>query len=116
MGAGGLVALLLAAAGCGARPAPPAVTGTEVEAARQSIAVAPPPAAQPRSAEQDRAMLAAVAQRVAAAAEPVCAAYLNRGCGFVVRLDSSDIGSRLGAWHAGRDAHRRHGAAGGDGG
>ena len=35
-------------------------------------------------------MLAAVAQRVAAAAEPVCAAYLNRACGFVVRLDPSD--------------------------
>jgi len=89
IGAGGLAALLFVA-GCGAPPAPPAVSGAEVEAARQSIAAAPPPAAQPRSAEEGTAMLAAVAQRVAAAAEPVCAAYLNRACGFVVRLDPSD--------------------------
>jgi predicted Zn-dependent protease len=84
------LALLPLLAGCGARPAPPAVGLAEVEAARRSIAAAPPPAAQARSTEEGAAMLASVAQRLAAAAEPVCAAYLDRACGFVVRLDPSN--------------------------
>jgi predicted Zn-dependent protease len=62
--------------------------------ARQSIAAAPPPAAQARSTEEDTAMLASVAGRLAAAAEPVCAAYLNRACGFVVRFDPSNNTAR----------------------
>ncbi|MBD0270921.1 MAG: M48 family metalloprotease [Acetobacteraceae bacterium] len=82
--------LLLAVAACAARPAPPAIDAAEVEAARRSIAAAPPPAAQPRSAEGSAAMLASAAGRVAAAAEPVCAAHLNRACAFTVRLDPSD--------------------------
>lgn len=88
--AAALAALLLLLAACAARPAPPAVAVADVEAARRSIAAAPPPAAQARTADQDTAMLAAAAGRVAAAAEPVCAAHLSRPCGFTVRLDPSD--------------------------
>ncbi|CAA9275386.1 MAG: hypothetical protein AVDCRST_MAG08-3413 [uncultured Acetobacteraceae bacterium] len=89
--------LLLLLAGCAARTAPPAVSDAEVEDARRSIAAAPPPAAQPRPAEEDAAMLGSVAQRLAAAAEPVCAAQLNRACGFVVRLDPSTTTARAAA-------------------
>jgi predicted Zn-dependent protease len=42
-------------------------------------------------------MLAAVAARVAAAAEPVCAAQLRRACGFTVRLDPSSGTARASA-------------------
>ncbi|WP_343893741.1 M48 family metalloprotease, partial [Craurococcus roseus] len=86
------LALLLAA--CAARPTPPAIGAAEVEAARRGIAAAPPPAAQPRTAEEGTAMLASAAARVSAAAEPVCAAYLNRPCGFTVRFDPSSGAAR----------------------
>ncbi len=86
----GSAAALSLLAGCGgARPAPPTVTAAEVEAARQSIAAAPLPAAQARPADEDMAMLASVARRLAAATEPVCVAQLGRACGFVVTLDLS---------------------------
>ncbi|GAA0570801.1 hypothetical protein GCM10009416_06720 [Craurococcus roseus] len=84
--------MLLAA--CAARPTPPAIGAAEVEAARRGIAAAPPPAAQPRTAEEGTAMLASAAARVSAAAEPVCAAYLNRPCGFTVRFDPSSGAAR----------------------
>lgn len=88
----GIAALLLALslAACGVRPAPPAITEAEVDAARRSIAAAPLPAAQARSTEADAAMLAAAVGRVVAAAEPVCAAAGERACGFTVRLDPSE--------------------------
>jgi len=86
----GAVAAALLLADCAARTAPPSVSVAEVDEARRSIAAAPPPAAQPRSAEDGAAMLGRVAQRVAATAEPVCAAQLGRPCGFTVRLDPSD--------------------------
>ena len=96
-----LLLLVAALAGCGARPAPPTVSGAEVEEARRSIAATPPPTAQARSPEEDTAMLAAVAQRVAAAAEPVCAAQFGRACNFVVRLDPSST-ARAAAHGAGQ--------------
>ncbi len=46
-------------------------------------------------------MLAAVAARVAAAAEPVCAAQFGRACNFVVRLDPSST-ARAAAHGAGQ--------------
>lgn len=89
-----LLSCLAAIAACAPRPAPPAVTAAEVDAARRAIAAAPPPAAQPRSPEDSAAMLAAVAARLATAAEPVCAAQLNRACGFTLRFDPSSDTAR----------------------
>ncbi len=88
-GSAAAVASVLLVAGCAARPAPPAASGAEVEAARQSMASVPPPVARARSEEEDVAMLANVVWRLAAAAEPVCAAHLGRTCGFVVKLNHS---------------------------
>ena len=86
------VALLVAAlGGCAARHTPPEVGQAEVDAARASIAAAPPPAAQARSPEADVALLQAATRRVTAAAEPFCAARFGRACGFEVRLDSSAV-------------------------
>jgi predicted Zn-dependent protease len=43
-----------------------------------------------RSAEQATVVLTAVSQRLAAAAQPLCAAYLSQPCGFRVSLDRSE--------------------------
>jgi len=42
-----------------------------------------------RSAEQATVVLTAVSQRLAAAAQPLCATYLSQPCGFRVSLDWS---------------------------
>lgn len=89
MAAGSLL-LLAALGGCAAPPAPPEVGQAEVEAAHASIAAAPPPAVQARLPGTEAAMLAAVTRRVAAAADPLCAAQFGQACGFVVRLDPSE--------------------------
>ena len=82
---------VFAAIGCGPRYAPPVAGADEVEAARLSIAAAPPPLHIERSAEESAALLDGVARRIAAAAQPVCAAHLGRTCAFSVSLEPSDV-------------------------
>lgn len=80
---------LLALAGCATQHAPPSVSDADVAAARQSIAAAAPPAFSARLQAEDAAMLATVARRLAAAAQPICIAHLGRPCRFVVGLHTS---------------------------
>ena len=84
--AGALLAAGLIAA-CAPRFAAPASTPVEVEAARQIVAEAGRQTSIARSPEDAAAILASVAARVGAAAEPLCAAYLRAGCGLSVALD-----------------------------
>lgn len=87
-------ASLVLAVGCAVKHVPPAVSDAEVEAARRSIAAAAPPALLARLPEEDRAMLATVARRLAVAAQPVCAAHLGRPCRFTVGLYPSAASAR----------------------
>lgn len=80
--------------GCAAKHVPPAVSDTEVEAARRSIAAAAPPALLARLPEEDKAMLTTVARRLADAAQPVCVAHLGRPCRFTVGLYPSPASAR----------------------
>ena len=86
-----LVATLVAAlaGGCGARYAPPPVGADDLQAARRAVAEAPPLAGNGRPAEASAAMLDGVARRMAAAAQPLCAAYRHAPCDFQVSLDPS---------------------------
>ena len=86
-----LVATLAAAlvGGCGARYAPPTVGADDLQAARRTIAAAPPLVSNGRSAQASAAMLDSVARRMTAAAQPLCAAYLHAPCDFQVSLDPS---------------------------
>jgi predicted Zn-dependent protease len=90
------VARLLAAAlaaglvgGCGASYAPPLVGAEDVQAARRSIAAAPPLVSNGRPTGASAAMLDTVARRMAAAAQPLCAAHRRAPCDFQVSLDPS---------------------------
>lgn len=80
---------MLSTAGCGARFAPPQVNPAELEAARLAVVEGAPPASGMYSAEQATVVLTAVSQRLTAAAQPLCTAYLGQPCGFHVLLDRS---------------------------
>jgi predicted Zn-dependent protease len=82
-----LSGLLLA--GCDDAMVPPPVDRAAIAAATREIAAAPAPRAVMRTPEQDRAMLARVADRTIRAAQPFCRAELGRGCDFRVGLAPS---------------------------
>ena len=80
---------MLPTAGCGARFAPPQVNPAELEAARLAVVEGVPPASGVQSIEQATVVLTDVSQRLTAAAQPLCTAYLGQPCGFRVLLDRS---------------------------
>jgi Zn-dependent protease with chaperone function len=98
-----LVTLAAAIGACGVRYLPPAVSEDDVlmaAAARIGRAETPPPdSARIHSAHDDAALLAEVARRLAAAAQPVCEAHLGHPCAFEVALAASETPR---AWAAGR--------------
>jgi Zn-dependent protease with chaperone function len=99
-----LVALLATIGACGVRYNAPAVSEEDVLTAAGAAQVggvetAAPRPARSRSAQDDAALLAEVARRLAAAAQPVCEAHLGRPCAFEVVLAASDAPR---AWAAGR--------------
>jgi Zn-dependent protease with chaperone function len=76
--------------GCGPQFEAPRVNPTELEAARQVMAAAASASGGPRSAKDAALLLTAVSQRLAAAAQPLCTAYLSRSCELRVSLDPSE--------------------------
>jgi predicted Zn-dependent protease len=86
-----LVAALVGA--CGTRYALPTISADEMEAARRSIGVTLPLVSNERSTQASAVMLDSVVQRMTAAAQPLCAAYLHAPCKFQVALDPSMVPS-----------------------
>jgi predicted Zn-dependent protease len=54
------------------------------------MAATPSTSGGPRPTEDAASLLASVSQRLAAAAQPLCAAYLSRPCAFQISLDQAD--------------------------
>lgn len=81
--------VILQTVGCGVRFAPPQVNPDELESARLAVARGVPPPGETQSEEQATVVLAAVSQRLDAAAQPLCTAYLQQPCGFHISLDRS---------------------------
>jgi predicted Zn-dependent protease len=100
-----VVAPAAAVGACGVRYTPPALGEDDVLAAAAAARMGRVETASPasigggRSARDDAAVLAEVAGRLAAAAQPVCEAHLGRPCAFEVALAASDAPR---AWAAGR--------------
>jgi predicted Zn-dependent protease len=84
------LALTALAAGCGPRFEAPKVTPAELESARQVMAASPSATGGPRPTEDAASLLASVSQRLAAAAQPLCTAHLDRPCAFQVSLDPQE--------------------------
>lgn len=83
-----LLALSLAA--CGPQHALPLPSQQEVAAASATIASAEPLRRYNRSREEQMAMLARVARRVAQGGEPLCREYRGGPCDFRLALDTSN--------------------------
>lgn len=81
--------VVVALVSCGPRYTPPEARKDQALAARASIAATRPAAASGRSAAEDSELLAAVAVRIDAAAQPICTAHLRRPCNVKVFLDAS---------------------------
>jgi predicted Zn-dependent protease len=79
----------LALCGCGAQHALPQPGSADVRAAQQAISAAGPLRRQARSDADMAAMLRRVAERVAAANDPLCRAYIGGGCSFRLALQRS---------------------------
>jgi predicted Zn-dependent protease len=75
--------------GCGPQHALPDAPSAQVAAARQAIQAAGPMTRRNRSEQEQTAMLARVAQRVASANNALCQDYLDTSCRFRIGLSRS---------------------------
>jgi predicted Zn-dependent protease len=88
-----ILAVLAAAlvGACGVHYARPTISADEMEAARRSIVATSPLVSAGHSTQASAVMLDNVVQRMTAASQPLCAAYLHAPCKFQVALDSSMV-------------------------
>jgi Zn-dependent protease with chaperone function len=76
---------------CGVHYARPTISAGEMEAARRSIGATPPLVGNGRSTQASAVMLDNAVQRMTAASQPLCVAYLHAPCKFQVALDPSMV-------------------------